>query len=185
MITGVGIQGYCEVLNGFRVNELNLTVANSSIPEEPENLVLPEDYVRPNGSMTYPTRRKRSADYAVETETVKKSGSIRKVIYMVSIQHETYSVMERFYYIFVFKDCNKGTAKCIDLVCTIRKLKKGNQADIDIKSRIWNSTLVEDYSKVDWVSIKSHATVEMSDKSFNISLHSIREFSVSFMLIHY
>lgn len=63
----------------------------------------------------------------------------------------------------------------------IRKLKRGNQADIDIRSRIWNSTLVEDYSKVDWVSIKSHAIVEITDKSFNISSESIREFSVSLL----
>lgn len=80
---GVGVHGYCEVLNGYKVNELNLTVANGSIPEEPENLVLPEDYVRPNDSMTYYRRRKRSVDHVVPSETQEKGGLKRKIVVMV------------------------------------------------------------------------------------------------------
>lgn len=71
------------------------------------------------------------------------------------------------------------TAKCVNVVCTIKKLRRGNSANIVIKSRLWNSTLVEDYSNVDWVTIKSYAEVEISDKSFNISSDSIQSFSVS------
>lgn len=69
-------------------------MANNSISEEPENLVLPEDYVQPNDTMTYITRRKRSVDYVVGSEEVKKSGSIRKVIYMVSGKQKTYGVVQ-------------------------------------------------------------------------------------------
>lgn len=71
------------MLNGYKVNELNLTVANGSIPEEPENLVLPEDYVRPNDSMTYFRRRKRSVVYVVPSETTEKGGLKRKIVVMV------------------------------------------------------------------------------------------------------
>lgn len=82
---GVGIQGYCEVLNGI-INELNLTKANVSIPEEPENLVLPNDYVRPNDSLSYYSRRKRSLDYTVPFETTERAGVKRKVIVLVSVK---------------------------------------------------------------------------------------------------
>lgn len=34
-----------------------------------------------------------------------------------------------------------------------------------INSRIWNSTLVEDYNQVDWVSIISRAQIHLPDKS--------------------
>lgn len=45
-------------------------------------------------------------------------------------------------------------------------LKKQNTMYIEVRSRIWNSTLVEDYSNVDWVQIYSRASVEIMDTSF-------------------
>lgn len=45
-------------------------------------------------------------------------------------------------------------------------LKKQNTMYIEVRSRIWNSTLVEDYSNVDWVQIYSRASVEIMDASF-------------------
>lgn len=77
------------------------------------------------------------------------------------------------------QDCDTNTAKCVQIICSIKSLRKGNSAYVDIKSRIWNSTLVEDYSKVDWVQIKSKIEIEITDKTFNISGESVRQFSVS------
>lgn len=66
------------------MNELNLTKANLSIPDEPENLVLTNDYVRPNDSLSYYSRRKRNVDYTVPVETTERAGVKRKIIVLVS-----------------------------------------------------------------------------------------------------
>lgn len=82
-VAGGGRKSYCEVLNGYKVNELNLTVANGSIQDEPENLVLPEDYVRPNDSLTYFKKKKRSIEYVVPSESTERGGLKRKIVVMV------------------------------------------------------------------------------------------------------
>lgn len=52
-----------------------------------------------------------------------------------------------------------ATAKCFTFLCNIRNLAAGRTATIYIKSRLWNSTLVEDYPRVNTVSIKSRASL--------------------------
>lgn len=61
----------------------------------------------------------------------------------------------------VHMDCNKNTAKCILFTCYIYKLERKAEAYIHIKSRLWNSTLVADYPKVDLVKIVSHAEIRV------------------------
>ncbi|XP_064116028.1 LOW QUALITY PROTEIN: integrin alpha-PS1-like [Macrobrachium nipponense] len=51
------------------------------------------------------------------------------------------------------------TAKCFTFRCNIRNLGARQAASIRIKSRLWNSTLVEDYPRVSYVSIKSKASL--------------------------
>ncbi|XP_068244696.1 integrin alpha-3-like isoform X2 [Palaemon carinicauda] len=51
------------------------------------------------------------------------------------------------------------TAKCFTFRCNIRNLGAKQAAGIRIKSRLWNSTLVEDYPRVSYVSIKSKASL--------------------------
>ncbi|MCL4126441.1 UNVERIFIED_CONTAM: hypothetical protein GTU68_044886, partial [Idotea baltica] len=52
-------------------------------------------------------------------------------------------------------DGDVPTAKCFTFQCTIRNLDADQSATIRIPSRLWNSTLVEDYPRVSFVSIKS------------------------------
>ena len=56
-------------------------------------------------------------------------------------------------------DCDRGTAKCLPITCQIYNLKANNSFTIEIKSRLWNATLVEDYSNIDRVEILSKASV--------------------------
>ncbi|XP_047487333.1 integrin alpha-PS1-like isoform X2 [Penaeus chinensis] len=56
-------------------------------------------------------------------------------------------------------DGDVPTAKCFVFYCTIRNLGAKQAASIRIKSRLWNSTLVEDYPRVSYVSIKSKASL--------------------------
>lgn len=51
------------------------------------------------------------------------------------------------------------TAKCFVFRCNIRNLGANQATSIRIKSRLWNATLVEDYPRVSYVSIKSRASL--------------------------
>lgn len=59
--------------------------------------------------------------------------------------------------LFFLQTCDGSipTAKCFTFECTIRDLGADQTALILIASRLWNSTLIEDYSRVSFVSIKS------------------------------
>ncbi|XP_022660964.1 integrin alpha-PS1-like isoform X2 [Varroa destructor] len=56
--------------------------------------------------------------------------------------------------------CNQNT-RCVDFSCTVTNLQKHNSAVITIKSRLWNATFVEDYPRVDQVSIFSFAEIRL------------------------
>ncbi|KAG5326302.1 ITA1 protein, partial [Pseudoatta argentina] len=59
----------------------------------------------------------------------------------------------------VAMNCKAGTAKCFDITCYIYNLQRKQEAIITVKARLWNSTLVEDYPKVDMVKIGSNARI--------------------------
>lgn len=48
--------------------------------------------------------------------------------------------------------------------CIIKNLEKNNEVTIKIRSRLWNSTLVEDYPKIDWVRIVSSAKIRIPEE---------------------
>ena len=56
-------------------------------------------------------------------------------------------------------DCDRGTAKCLTITCQVYNLKANNSFTIEVKSRLWNTTLLEDYSDIDRVEIYSRAAV--------------------------
>jgi len=83
---------------------------------------------------------KREQEMVVMPEAVTTEGVVQQVVYM---------------------DCERGSAKCIQFRCRIRRLPATRYALVHIQGRIWNHTLVEDYPDVSWVSIKSRATLQM------------------------
>uniref|UniRef100_A0A5S6QJD1 Integrin_alpha2 domain-containing protein n=1 Tax=Trichuris muris TaxID=70415 RepID=A0A5S6QJD1_TRIMR len=56
----------------------------------------------------------------------------------------------------------KRTASCFKIRCFLDYLEPNITATIRVRSRLWNSTFVEDYRHVDHVLIESHATVDMN-----------------------
>ena len=44
---------------------------------------------------------------------------------------------------YVFQDCLSGTAKCHDIRCKIGRLEMDDKVEIRIRSRLWESTLIE------------------------------------------
>ncbi|XP_031335419.1 integrin alpha-PS1 isoform X2 [Photinus pyralis] len=98
-------------------------------------------------------RRRRETDYVVPTTIVTgKDNKQRKVVTM---------------------DCKEHTAKCIKIHCIFPKYPKGRLSTISIKSRLWNSTFVEDYSQVDWVRILSYGSIGIEDPDIHQHERSI------------
>ncbi|XP_023037066.1 integrin alpha-PS1 isoform X2 [Drosophila willistoni] len=60
-------------------------------------------------------------------------------------------------------DCNKGTAKCIRIECEIYNMAARSEAQVLVKARLWNSTLVTEYPRVDRVRIISTAHVKIPE----------------------
>merc|ERR1712240_956335 len=53
----------------------------------------------------------------------------------------------------------RGTAKCLAITCQVYGVRANTSFTVEVKSRLWNSTLVEDYASVDRVEIVSKASV--------------------------
>jgi len=64
----------------------------------------------------------------------------------------------------VVMDCELGTARCFEIRCEVLDLAKGDDVSIAVKSRLWQSTLIEDYPKVYKVDIYSRAVVEIPEE---------------------
>ena len=58
-------------------------------------------------------------------------------------------------------DCGRRTAKCFTITCSFPKLARRENAVVRLKSRVRNSTLVEDYPHVDSVMINTRARLEL------------------------
>ncbi|KAI4457290.1 integrin alpha [Holotrichia oblita] len=141
----------CSAYPSYAINPLNLTKLDG-IGNAAESLIMPLRYLNmPDYNFTPSTlpppltRRKRDAEFVVAPkEIIASDGKKRKIVVM---------------------DCKLNTAKCIEIRCSVKKLNKRTGTTITLISRIWNSTLVEDYNHVDWVSIISRAQIYLPDKS--------------------
>lgn len=100
--------------------------------------------VEDNPSTTHSSSRsKRDTEMIIMPEvTVDKDGRHRETVTM---------------------SCLLGTAKCIKFRCLIPELLVRREASIIINARLWNSTLVEDYPKVDSVQIWSRAKIHLPE----------------------
>ena len=59
-------------------------------------------------------------------------------------------------------DCDRGTAKCLDIRCDVYNLPVRVSATIEVRARLWNSTLMEDYgSGIDFVEIFTKAEIKL------------------------
>lgn len=56
-------------------------------------------------------------------------------------------------------DCSEQTARCVRFTCPL--LNVFNSAEIYIRSRLWNSTMLEDYSNALSIRVKGNATLKL------------------------
>ncbi|KAL3967526.1 NADH dehydrogenase (ubiquinone) Fe-S protein 1 [Sarotherodon galilaeus] len=67
-------------------------------------------------------------------------------------------------------ECSKGTAKCVTFTCPL--LSVSDSATIYVRSRLWNSTMLEDYSDAVVVEVKGQATLKLINNQSNIKMES-------------
>ncbi|XP_073346034.1 integrin alpha-3b [Pagrus major] len=74
-------------------------------------------------------------------------------------------------------DCSKGTARCVTFTCPL--LNMTDSAKIYVRSRLWNSTMLEDYNHALKVVVKGQATLKLITDKPTIKMDSeTTEFSV-------
>ncbi|KAK5850641.1 hypothetical protein PBY51_001502 [Eleginops maclovinus] len=59
----------------------------------------------------------------------------------------------------VLLECSKGTARCVTFSCPLRNMT--NSAKIYVQSRLWNSTMLEDFSNALRITVKGQATLKL------------------------
>ncbi|XP_015182230.1 PREDICTED: integrin alpha-PS1 isoform X2 [Polistes dominula] len=131
-------EGECTLPPGHSVNPLKL---QDSVNFEDLDSIFPTPSTSPPilYNHTNHIRMKRDTEKVVNTRTiVDKDGQKHYIVSM---------------------NCKAGTAKCFDITCIIYNLQRKQEAIITVKARLWNSTLVEDYPKVDMVKIGSNAKI--------------------------
>uniref|UniRef100_A0A9J7ZM73 Integrin, alpha 3b n=2 Tax=Cyprinus carpio TaxID=7962 RepID=A0A9J7ZM73_CYPCA len=76
------------------------------------------------------------------------------------------------------KECSKMTARCVTFSCPLHNMS--TQTEIRVRSRVWNSTLLEDYANALRVEVKGQATLRLlTDKPAIRMDNQTREFSVN------
>uniref|UniRef100_A0ABD2WID0 Integrin alpha-2 domain-containing protein n=1 Tax=Trichogramma kaykai TaxID=54128 RepID=A0ABD2WID0_9HYME len=135
--------GECQVPAG-QVNHLNL---QGSVGTDDLDTLLPGKPSALLDQMTNETnfvRRKRDTEKVVTTKIVVDEDGRRSHV--------------------VTMNCRTGTAKCFNIICPIVNLQKKEENKIIIRARLWNSTLAEDYPKVDSVKVISNGKIVFPEK---------------------
>ncbi|XP_062382293.1 integrin alpha-3b [Sardina pilchardus] len=75
-------------------------------------------------------------------------------------------------------ECSKGTARCVTFSCPL--LNMSTYAEVIVRSRVWNSTMLEDYSNALRVKVKGEVTLNLITDKPTIKMDSqSREFHVN------
>jgi len=89
-------------------------------------------------------------------------------------------------------DCNKGTTNCVRIECDILNMPALSEAQVVVKARLWNSTLVSEYPRVERVRIFSTATAQIPEdygvevmEHNNIEVSSIKDNEFQELFITY
>ncbi|XP_067225800.1 integrin alpha-3b isoform X1 [Chanodichthys erythropterus] len=75
-------------------------------------------------------------------------------------------------------ECSKQTAQCVTFSCPLHNMS--TQAEIKVRSRVWNGTLLEDYANALRVEVKGQATLRLQTDKPAIKMdNQTRQFSVN------
>ena len=152
--------GSCRLPPGYFPNPLNLSFHNeldSHLTRRPKSA--PENLWTPNSELLEESGT-NSEKYQLQAEKTEfLTRSKREVEQIVSPMLVRSDDPDDPGQLVVSLDCDRGTAKCFTITCQVYNLRANNSFSIEVKSRLWNATLVEDYSNIDRVEILSKASV--------------------------
>ncbi|XP_057183486.1 integrin alpha-3-like [Triplophysa rosa] len=75
-------------------------------------------------------------------------------------------------------ECSKQTARCVTFSCPLRNMS--THSEIKVRSRVWNSTMLEDYGNALRVQVRGQATLRLLTDKPAIKMESqTREFQVN------
>ena len=108
-------------------------------PPNPLNLTTRAELgARGGGREVGAPRARREVERVVPAVEVVEEGRVRRVVRL---------------------DCDRGTAKCLAITCQVYGVRADTSFTIEVRARLWNATLVEDYPAVDRVEVVSKASV--------------------------
>ncbi|XP_077175823.1 integrin alpha-6 isoform X3 [Paroedura picta] len=103
----------------------------------------------------------------LKIKTSRSSRKKREVAEKQTDASKTFSLFsERKYKIL---KCN-SEANCVTISCPLRNLE--NKASVRLRARLWNSTFLEEYSKLNYVDIIVNATINIATSADNIKLQN-------------
>ena len=147
-------RGVCYLPPGQNANPLNLTSTT------------PEKYVYYGRGLSSPSSRKTPPPPQMLVSPPKlrekRNGDelqkvwVEKVVSPRTIRNEQGRDLQ-----VITLDCDRGTAKCLDIRCDVYNLPVQVPATVEVRARLWNSTLLEDYRTVDLVEIFTKAEIKM------------------------
>jgi integrin alpha 7 len=137
-------RGDCTLPIGYSANPLNLTGGVHDGISARHALFPPEDDAESN--LVFDNLDSLEAALYVSKKEDKKRRRKKREVEKVVLPHKAPSNDGHGEGVNVVTfDCDRGTAKCMSITCQIYNLPAKVPATIEIKSRLWNSTLVEDY----------------------------------------
>ncbi|XP_047199915.1 integrin alpha-3 isoform X1 [Hippoglossus stenolepis] len=93
-----------------------------------------------------------------QEEEKKKSDKSPPILHLHQQKRKSYTL-----------DCVHG-AKCVTFVCPLINMK--NSATLSVRARIWNSTMIEDYSDARSVLVRGRATLKLRTNKHTINIGS-------------
>ncbi|MGH0132868.1 UNVERIFIED_CONTAM: hypothetical protein FKN15_000955 [Acipenser sinensis] len=143
------VQASFSVDNGRQLTYFSGSVMGESAMKKAEDVGSPVEYTF-NLPSRGSHRRRREADLSQGLEAGSTLPTSKKGKITVSL------------------DCSQKTANCITFSCPL--LNMTNEATVIVRARVWNSTLLEDYSEVGRVTVKAKATLKLDTKKPTIEM---------------
>lgn len=115
-----------------------------------------------NKSLTFTSEKSERISFAKQTSSASENtlNRVRRDRSMI-IRAERLTDKDGKQTDIVHMDCKRNTAKCISIVCNVYDVQPKAQVLINVNARLWNSTLVSDYPRVDLVKIASTARIKV------------------------
>ncbi|XP_034566617.1 integrin alpha-3-like [Notolabrus celidotus] len=143
-----------EVSNGkwlLYLTEIQVNGTSNSHCAPPGKIINPLNLKLPKK-----TRRRRSAEEELKEKKESQGKKNLPVLNLQGQKRKSYTL-----------DCANG-ANCVRFVCPL--LNMNNSATLTVRARLWNSTMIEDYSDARTVLVRGKATLKLQTNKPTISM---------------